>query len=358
MAIRIITRVMLIGALAVAVAGGDSLPVKDSSASFGSNYGLGFSDGVLYLHTGDSIYTVDISDQTDPKFSIHMSGLESAFADGQRAFEGGFVTGPGQTAAVSMGFTDGGVLMIDLNAKTTAIVPDFDGDSSDDDNIFGLAVSPVSGAFYAVWASRSFYPVDATKVYKITPGTLVTELVENLGHGHNSGDLAFDASGNLFVSSFEPTGIFPDPTGSARLWGVAAADVDDPNPNALLLASDQANGSVFLKVDQHGNVVLNTTTGIGALISGSTTFQNIYGDILDLNLYGPPSTAQLPDAILEGLAYDLARDQIVFTQLVDPQTDRFELMFMGIPEPATAIMVIFGLAIGFTCRQRREDSRE
>ena len=186
MVYRFSTSAMLISALAASVVSGNPLPVKDSTASFGSNYGLGFSDGLLYLHTGDSIYTVDISDQADPKFSMHMNGLESAFAGGQRAFEGGFATRPGQSAAVSMGFSDGGVLVIDLSAKTTVIVPDFDSDSSDDDNVFGLAASPITGGFYAVWASRSFAPVDATKVYKITPSTLVTVLVEDVDNGHNS----------------------------------------------------------------------------------------------------------------------------------------------------------------------------
>jgi hypothetical protein len=280
-----------------------------------------------------------------------MNGLESAFSGGQRAYEGSFATGPGQSAAVSMGFSDGGVLVIDLNAKTADVVPDFDGDSSDDDNVFALAASPINGTFYAVWASRLFAPVDATKVYKIEPGTLVTTLIKDVDNGHNSGDLAFDAAGNLFVSSFEPTGTFPDPTGTTRMWRVNAADLDDPNPNAVLLASDQTNGSVFLKVDQHGNVVLNTTTGIGVAASGASTIENIYGDILDLNLFGPPVTAQPPDATLEGLAYDLVRDQIVFAKLVDPQTDRFELVFMEIPEPVCATMVLIGIAMGVACQR-------
>ena len=314
------------------------IPAKDASSEFAA-YDLGFSDGDLYLYSGDSIHLVDFTNPMDPKFSLHMSGLESAFGGERRSFDGSFATGPGGKAAVAMGFTSGGVLLVDLNEKTTSVLPDLNGDD-ENDNVFSMAASS-EGTFYATWVSRSFTPVDATKIYQIDPDTGIGTLVEDVDPGRNSGGMAFDPFGNLLATSFEPTGAFPDPTGKLRLFRVPNGDLSDADPNAISLASGSANGSSFLAVDDDANVFFNTMTGIGLIANGSSVATNFFGNIQDPNLFGPPFTDD-PATLLEGLAYDAADNRLVFTRLVDNDTNAYELVFMNVPEPATLAIVVGG----------------
>ncbi len=318
------------------------LPAKDSTAAFGNNYGLGFSNGDLYLHTGDSIYVLQDDGAGGQTFNLHMSGLESAFTGFRRAFEGTFATAPNGQALVSMGFTDGGVLLIDLAAKTSRVVPDFDGDGQDNDNIFSAA-GRSDGTFFANWVSPAFFPVDATKVYRIDPVTLGTALVKDVNPGKNSGGMAFDSHGNLIAGTFEPQGTFPDPVGTASYFRIAADQLDQANPQVDTLGTGSANGNAFVATDADDNVYFNTTTGIGVLRAGETVAQNFFGDITDPNLFFTPQIT------LEGLAFDPLTNSLFFAQKF---SNGFELVSLVVPEPGTA-SIVFMLATAMAVQLRR-----
>lgn len=318
-------------------------PPKDSTALFGSYYGLGFSDGELYLHTGNSIYVLDRSGGETPSFRLYMTGLEFAFGGPRRGYEGAFAAGPGGKALVSMGFTDGGALLVDLATRTTRVVPDFDGDGSNDDNIFSATVG-AEGRIYAMWASRRFFPVDATKVYAIDPVTLETRLVADVNPGEYSGGLALDSQGNLYAGTFV-AGQFPNPVGTAKLFLLNAGELNGNGlARASLVGGGASNGNIWTVVDRKGSVFIGTPTGIGVLRPGSTKIRNFYGNITDEGLFSNPKF------ILEGLAYDPVNDRIAFLE-TEKGTVQYVPKVLPVPEPASLAMLIVGV---ICCSSRRK----
>ena len=325
---------------------GDLLPPKDGGSAFSSGHGLGYSEGVLYLHTGDTIYTVDVTDPNDPLFTSHMTGLRSAFGGGPRAFEGSFATAPGGAAMVNMGFTSGGVLSVDLDAKTTAPVLDFD-----DDNIFSTA-GRADQTFYATFVDPNF--TTFTLLYHIDPNTLATQQVVDsaAGTGDASGGLAFDSNGDLIAGTFDFL------SGAANFFRIDAADLaafetSMTIPPVVQIGSGAANGTVNIVVDQNGLIFFNTTTGIGLLDPAASTVQNFYRDILDPNLFNYDGF-KLP---LNGLAYDGANHQLVFAEY-DFDLEQYDLVFLAVPEPTTyAVFLIAGLTTLLRVRQTRRVRR-
>lgn len=313
---------------------GDPLPPKDSGASFGSHHGLGFSDGVLYLHTGDTIYTVDLTDPNDPLFTSHMSGLRSTFGTGAaRAFEGGFATAPGDAAMINMGFTDGGVLSVDLNAKTIVVVADFDAD-----NVFSTA-GRIDHTFYAMWSDPNL--TTSTFLYHVAPNTLSTQQMVDPASGDASGGMAFESNGDLVAGTFDFI------NGDAKFYRISAADLATFEsvgavPTAMLLGSGSANGNVNVVVDRDGLVFFNTTTGIGLLDPSEPTVLNFYHDILDPNLFNYDGF-KLP---LNGLAYDELNHQLVFAEF-NSGIDNYELAFLPIPEPTVAAILLAAGVVAF-----------
>ncbi len=323
------------------------LPAKDSTAAFGSNYGLGFSNGELYLHTGDSIYVLQDNGPGGQTFNLHMTGLETAFTGARRAFEGTFATAPNGHALVSMGFSDGGVLLIDLANKTSRVVPDFDGDGQDNDNIFSAA-GQSDGTFFATWVSPSFFPVDATKVYQIDPVTLGTTLVTDPNPGQNSGGMTFNPDGDLIVGTFIPEGTFPDPVGTASYFSIEANQLGQPNPQAQSIGTGSTNGNAFLTTDNDGNIYFNTTTGIGVLGVGESQAKNFFGDITDPDLFGLSGPPQIT---IEGLAFDPLTNNLFFAQKVG---SGFELVSLTVPEPSTAAALVLLVFVNASRLRRRK----
>ena len=76
-----------------ASAAGLTTPPKDSSSPF-AEFGLGFSQGRLYLHTGNSIYRLGQDAGGNDQWQLRLTGIESAFAGGLRGFEGAFAPSP------------------------------------------------------------------------------------------------------------------------------------------------------------------------------------------------------------------------------------------------------------------------
>lgn len=315
------------------------LPPKDSGAPFGSHHGLGFSDGTLYLHTGDSIYTVDTANPSDPKFTLLLGGMRSAFAGPQRVFEGEFSTADGGRALVSMGFTDGGVLHVDLTAPSATPIADFD-----TDNIFSAAARS-DFPFYATWVDPGF--ATSTFVYQVDATSQASEAVVDpaAGTGEASGGMAFDAAGNLVVGSFDFI------NGRARFYQILAADLlafktQGTTPPTTLLGESPSNGNANVVASPNGDLYFNTTTGIGRFNPTGSGVNNIYRDILDPDLFNYDPFRQP----LNGLAYDEATQQLVFAEF-NTFLEVYELIFLQVPEPA-ALPVIVGGAL-LLLRQRR-----
>ncbi len=312
---------------------GDPLPAKDSGASFGSDHGLGFSDGALYLHTGDTIYSVNVTDPNDPLFTSHMTGLRSAFGGGVRAFEGSFATAPGDAVMINMGFTSGGVLSVDLDAKTTAPVLDFD-----DDNIFSTA-GRADHTFYAMWSDPNF--TTSTLLYRIDPNTLATQQAADpaAGTGDASGGMVFESDGDLIAGTFDFI------NGDAKFFRINAVDLATfesvgTMPPTSLIGGGSANGNVNVVVDKDGLIFFNTTTGIGLFDPAGPSAQNFYGDILDPNLFSYDGF-KLP---LNGLAYDEPNHQLVFAEF-NGGIDNYELVFLPVPEPTSGASLLVSCTV-------------
>jgi len=310
----------------------DTLPPKDSGAAFGSNHEIGFSDGVLYLHTGDSLYVVDAGDPSGPSFNLHMSGLRSAFGGTARALEGSFSTASGGQAMINAGFSDGGVLTVDLMSRTSRSVTDFD-----DDNIFRTA-GRNDRTFYAMWADTVFPPSTSTLVYRIDPADLTTQPVVDpaLGTGDASGGMVFDRDDNLIIGTFD---FIRD---RARFFRVEATDLSQFESGGVVppvaeLGSARANGNRNLVVDREGRIFFNTTTGIGLFDPSTGDSKNFYRDVCDPDLFNYDGF-KLP---LNGLAYAAGQHQLVFAEF-DTELDGYELIFLDVPEPLTAVMLVLG----------------
>lgn len=319
------------------------LPTKDGGAPFGNHHGLGFSDGTLYLHTGDSIYTVDTANPSDPEFTLLLGGIRSAFAGPQRVFEGAFAAADGGHALVSMGFTDGGVLHVDLAAPSATPIADFD-----TDNIFSAAARR-DLPFYATWVDPAF--ATSTFVYHVDTASQAPEEVVDpaAGTGEASGGMAFDTAGNLVVGSFDFI------NGRARFYQILATDLlafemQGTTPPTTLLGESPANGNANVVAAMNGDIYFNTTTGIGRFNPTDSGVNNIYRDILDPDLFNYDPFRQP----LNGLAYDEATQQLVFAEF-NPFLEVYELVFLQVPEPA-ALPVIVGGALAFL-RQRPTPQR-
>ncbi|MEX0885875.1 MAG: hypothetical protein WD009_05495 [Phycisphaeraceae bacterium] len=307
----------------------DALPATDGSAPWGNSYSLAYSGGELYLHTGDSLYLIDDADRDNITFETHMTDLELAFGGGRRWFEGAFATDADGHALMSMGYSDRGMLRLDLASQTAQTVSAFD-----DDNIFSIA-GRRGGHFYAMWADPDFVaPESFTHIYHVGPdGEPVFAF--DPAPGDNSGGLAFTPDDDLIVSSFVPGG---GPLGTNRFFRVLAADLaafeaDGSEPGVELIAElTQTNSTSTLIVDRDGLVFFNTTTGIGYIDPNTGDAGTFRGDIADPDLF---SYANVP---LDGLAYNADTHELVFAEF-DADIGDYHLRYAVVPEPGSATLV-------------------
>lgn len=325
---------MLVSTVLAATAHATLLPAKDSSSPFGNNYSLGFSDGVLYLYTGNSIYQVDRTDPDNPVFTLHMTDLEQAFDGPTRAAEGGMAIADNGQAFIPFGFTSRGVLKVDLNAKTTQEITAYD-----ETNIYGAA-GRADGNFYAQAEAED--GSTSTRIDRVTPGLTVTTDVAD-PQDLSSGGMAFDSAGNLIVGTFDWM------NGQANFYRITATELaafesNSTTPTLTFLGSGAANGNGTLLVDKDGLIFFNTTTGIGMLDPDTGNVTNFFRDILDPDLF---TYANLP---LNGLAYDPDTHELIFAQYNETLAG-YELTSVIIPEPATALMVL-GVAAWLGVRRR------
>ena len=320
----------------------DTMPAKDSSSLYPTNYGLGYSDDVLYLHTGDSIYRVDATDPADPSFSQVIGGLQSAFPDydqfGERWFEGGFATAPGGKAFVSFGASHGGALLVDLTHPTTTAVADFD-----TANLYSAA-GQADGDFYTMFVDPDW--TNPTQVYRVDGQTGNATYATDPSTDPASGGMAFDAEGNLYVGTLN----YLTSPNTVHFFRIDAEDLaiyeaGGGAPGATALGGSEANGNGQMVVDHEGNIYFNTTTGIGRFdpLTGQTS--TLYGDLLDPNLFTYGNTTPY-----SGLAYDAAGDRLVFGEY-DADLGGYELRFVAVPEPAGAAVLLLGAAMLLRRRQ-------
>ncbi len=320
---------------ATATARADALPAKDSTSSFGFNHGLGFSDGTLYLYTGDSIHTVDIANPANPTFTLHMTGIESALGGGARPAEGAIATADNGQALVALGFSGRGALKLDLDAKTMQPVADYD-----EANLYSAALR-ADGNAYVQWVADDWST--ATRIDHIAPGLAVTTGVADPAD-LASGGMAFDAAGNLIVGTFDWW------NGLAKFYRVAAADLaafeaDATAPTLEFLGQGPANGNGALVVGHDGQIFFNTTTGIGRFDPVAGVVTNLYRDVLDPDLFGYG-----PNAPLNGLAYDATGQQLIFAEY-DSGQDAYFLRFVAVPEPVSLAIMAGGVLL-LTTRRR------
>ena len=324
------------------------LPPLDSSSPF-AEYGLGFSQNRLYLHTGDSIYRLGQDAGGNDEWQLHIAGLESAFSSGLRGFEGDFATAPNHgMAAISMGFTDGGVLHVDLNNATTSEIT-----TLDTANIFSLAGSP-DGSFAGMNAffDAGTLTFNATQIVAIDPVTgSHSVLIQEAAPGEFSGGVAFDEQGNLYLSTFVST--FPNPVGVATFYFVAAADLKAGSlapGDMVTLGTATTNGSNSLAVNDRGDLFFASQTGIGVLRAGAAAAETYFGDLTEDIFAGPTSFL-----ITGGLAIDPRSEELLF---IDNSGQAAQLTRLPtlvdatpVPEPITLFTLGFA-ALLFTRRPR------
>ncbi len=330
------------------LAGGEAalavvLPPLDSSSPF-AEYGLGFSQNHLYLHTGDSIYRLGQDAGGNDEWQLRFSGIESAFAGGLRGFEGDFATSPNHgTAAISMGFTDGGVLHVDLNSGATVEIS-----TLDTANIFSLAGSP-DGSFAGMNAffDTTTFTFNATQIVAIDPVTATHDVLkQELAPGEFSGGLVFDELGNLYISTFRS--IFP--SGEATFYFISAADLQSPSPAVVELGTAPTNGANSLAVNSDGDLFFGSQTGIGVLRAGATIAETFFGDLTEDIFAGPTNFN-----ITGGLAIDPLTDELLFIDRSGQTADLTRLVTVTqtapVPEP-TAMFTLGLAALVFTRRSR------
>lgn len=321
-------------------------PALDSGSPF-AEYGLGFSGSELYLHTGNTIYRLGQDGSGNDEWQSHLPNLGNAFGSPHTNFEGAFATAPGNRAAISAGFP-GGVLLADLNNPASAT----NVSGLEFANVFSLA-GAANGDFYGVNAffdagSGTF---NATQVIKIdgTNGN-VSVLVDELSPGEFSGGIAFDADGNLFVSSFVST--FPNPVGTTTLFRIAADQLDETMPTIQTLASGASNGSSTLIVNAAGDVFFGSQTGIGVLRNGSSNIETFFGDLTQ-NPFDGSATFDIE----RPLAIDPVTQELIFIDQTGAAPAFVALPTsainnLPIPEPATAMLTMFALG-GMLMGRRR-----
>lgn len=324
-----------------------TVPPLDSASPF-AEYGMGYSDGDLYLHTGDTIHRLGQDGGGNDQWQPHVTGLESAFASGPRAYEGAFATAPGGRAAVAFGFTDGGVLTVDLAATTTAEVP-----ALDTDNLFSLAGAP-DGTFYGMKAffDLNTFTFNATQIVHIDPVTgNVDVVVDELSPGEFSGGLVVDDDGNLYASTFFSA--FPAPVGTATIWKLSAAELALPNPTPLVIGSAATNGANAMAVNSLGDLFFASQTGIGVLRNGASSAETFFGD-LTLDPFSGPTAFRISNA----LTVDPATDELLFIDRSGqtPTLVRLPSIVNGVvvvPEPGSAMLLgAAGMVLAGRLRRR------
>lgn len=328
------------------VAQADPLPGKDSSSAFSTQYGLGYSSGTLYLFSGDTLYSTDLTNRGNPVFTTVGSNIENDFTTNTpRAYEGSFATNANGQALISFG-TSGGVLKSDLGTTPVSNTEVSDFDTS---NIFSTALRN-DGTGFGMYVASDYSTT--TAIYVIDAVTGDTQLMADPG-GVSSGGLAFDNAGNLYVGTFNyNTYPYPDPRGEASYYRYDAADIaaweaggDAPTATPLANGITNGNGTIVVGVD--GNLYFNTSTGIGKVNLVTGTVSNFYGDIDDEDLYDYGDTQPL-----NGLAVDPDTGELVFAEY-DEVNGEYNLTFLAVPEPVTAATLLLGLAGVLTRRHRR-----
>ena len=316
--------------LAAAVRADAILPARDGSYSFFYSYGLGYSDGNLYVHTGNTIYQFNPNNQL---FTSVATNLESAFPSNPgpspRPFAGGFATGPGGQAMVTFGYPDGGVLAVNLSNGQAQSVP-----ALDTANVYSGA-SNTAGRFIGV-LTTSDYSV-STRLEDVNTGTLTAQDIVDVAPGATiaSGGLAFDSAGNLVVGTLDYS------SNTVAFYQISASELaayyaSGTTPSYTLLGQGTANGDGNIVVANSGDIYFDTTTGIGVLNHETGTVSNFLGDINDPNLFNYGMTPPY-----QGLAYNPTTNQIVFAQEVGTGSS-YTLSFVTVPEPASLLLLCAG----------------
>lgn len=332
-------------------ASANTIPAKDSTSPYPISLQLGFSDGDLYLFTGDALYDVDLTDRNNPTFSIIASGFESVLSP-TRYFEASFATAPGGKAAISYGASSGGMILVDIATARTSgaaaastAVTDFDAT-----NVFSLA-GRQDGSFYAMSVASDWST--STQLHHVSVTGDTADVIDPAaGTGYASGGLATDANDNLFASAFDWSA-YADVTGDSHFYKLLDADLDafeadnNATPPFAVLGSGVTNGNGSIVVGDDGNIYFNTTTGIGAFDVDSGTVTNLLGDITDASLYSYGNTQPY-----NGLAFDPTANELIFAEY-DSNTGSYALGFYAIPEPTTALCLTFSMAVMLVRRGRK-----
>lgn len=315
----------------------DASPNPCCGVSF-AQYGLGFSGSDLFIHTGDTLYKLGLDSGGNEEWQVHLPNIQDAFSGPTRVFEGGFATSPVGTAAISMGFNDGGVLLVDLAdpASTSEVT------ALNFSNVFSLAGAP-NGDFFGMVALSDFSTL--TQLVRIDGGSGDVEVILNeVDPGSASGGMAFDVDGNLIASSFDFV------NGKANFFRVDAADLGNPMVTASLIASVDSNGNSNVVANAAGDIFFISETGVGVIRKGSTVLEPFFGDLTLSPFGGAPislSSALAIDPVTQELILiDRSNADPVFVRLATGATTG------AIPEPSSALLALFGLA-GLAMGRRR-----
>lgn len=300
-----------------------TLPAKDSGNAF-SSHGLAIYAGDAYLLTGDTLWSKSLAD--DSGFTVVAAGLRGTLPHAP-SFDGGLAISPGGLAVAWMGF-EGGAVTIDLNAAdpaaTVAALPDLDGPGDGQpDNFYSVAGGP-DGSLYTMRADGTSF----TEVYTFdTAGN--AQSLGDVNPLHFSGSIAVRDDGVIFASTLVSN--YPAAVADVFFY---TYDPDASTPSWELLLEGDATGNTGLTFDAEGNLYFNTTSGIGVVRDGSSTIENLYGDILDPDTFDPINVG----VRLEGLAYDAASNRLYFAERAGDGS--FFLNSLAVPEPAAGLAML------------------